>query len=573
MSESANPTSESTPDLRQRLEQASARTKSHLFFALFGSLVFLSLAAAYFVVGSGLQVNVIPEEAQAGSVIDLTTGVGFVFGNRVIAFPGEVQILVTSPGFKKSTLRTETVSGGNIIDVVLERLPDILNLTITPNLPDAVIQIDGGQIAEGFQIEHELEVGSYSLSVGHPLFQAYETELTIHGGGNEIELDVTLFPTTQPIDIRTEPAGARVSIDGNFVGVSPLSIPVLKGRREIRVSLDGFVEETRFVNVSLTETPELPTIHLSKNPGMLSIDSVPLGASVLVDGQFRGNTPITLGVSPDKNHTIRLSHPGYESVTRMVSLQADAKESLALNLPEVRGLVEITSSPEANVFVHGRPIGTTPIQIGLLTVEQEITITKQGYQPFTQVIVPDPLIRKSVVANLITSMDALIASAPTVLLSSNGQEFVLVGPGRIEMGAPRSEPGQRANEVLRKVEITRHFYVSTTEVTANQYAKFQRTDGLGKNIGLSDEPVTSVTWADAARYANWLSTGDGLRPVYFISGNTLDGFDIDANGYRLPTEAEWVWISRYEADQSRKTAKISLGSEHARSPRLRQFCG
>ena len=559
MNQSDNPTSQPKHDLKQRLEQASTRTRSHRFYAIFGSLILLTLGAAYFVAGSGLQVKILPEEAQTEFVIDVRTGVGFVFDDRVIALPGDVEISVASPGFKKGILRTEIVSGGNVIDVVLERLPDILNITVAPNLPDIVIQVDSVKVAEGFQIEYELEEGNYVVSIGHPLFQPFETELTILGGGNEIELDVTLSPATQPIEIRTEPEGAQVSIDGDFVGISPLSTNVPQGRREIKVSVAGFVVETRLVNVSLSEIPRLPTIQMSRNPGMLSIGSVPVGASVLVDNQFRGTTPITLGVTPNQAHTIFLSHPGYETVTRNVSLEAGTRETLTFDMSEVRGLVEITSAPAADVFVGGTPIGITPIEIELRAVEQEITITKQGYQPFTQDIVPDPLIRKSITVNLITNMDALIASAPKVLRSSNDQDFVLIGPGEIEMGAPRSEPGQRANEVLRKVNITRYFYVSAKEVAANQYAKFQRTDGLGKNIELSDEPVTNVTWSDAARYANWVSNNDGLRPVYFMSGNTFEGFDIDANGYRLPTEAEWVWISRYEAGQARKTLRFPWG--------------
>ena len=559
MNQSDNPTSQPKHDLKQRLEKASTRTRSHRFYAIFGSLILLTLGAAYFVAGSGLQVNILPEEAQTEFVIDVRTGVGFVFDDRVIALPGDVEISVASPGFKKGILRTEIVSGGNVIDVVLERLPDILNITVAPNLLDVVIQVDGVKVAEGFQIEYELEEGNYVVSIGHPLFQPFETELTIQGGGNEIELDVTLSPATQPIEIRTEPEGAQVSIDGDFVGISPFSTDVLQGRREIKVSLAGFVEETRLVNTSLGEIPRLPTIQLSRNPGMLSIGSVPVGASVLVDNQFRGTTPITFGVTPNQAHAILLSHPGYEAVTRNVSLEAGTRETLTFDMSEVRGLVEITSAPAADVFVGGTPIGVTPIEIELRAVEQEITITKQGYQPFTQDIAPDPLIRKSITVNLITNMDALIASAPKVLRSSNDQAFVLIGPGEIKMGAPRSEPGQRANEVIRKVNITRYFYVSAKEVTANQYAKFQRTDGLGKNIELSDKPVTNVTWSDAARYANWVSNNDGLRPVYFMSGNTFEGFDIDANGYRLPTEAEWVWISRYEAGQARKTLIFPWG--------------
>ena len=41
------------------------------------------------------------------------------------------------------------------------------------------------------------------------------------------------------------------------------------------------------------------------------------------------------------------------------------------------------------------------------------------------------------------------------------------------MGAKRSEKGQRANETIRKVDLTKPFYMSVHEVTNSQYLKFK----------------------------------------------------------------------------------------------------
>jgi formylglycine-generating enzyme required for sulfatase activity len=561
MNQPDNPPPQPNSDLKQRLEQANARSNSRRITVVLASLVLLALGTGYFFFGSGVQVNVLPEEAQIDSVIELKKGMGFVFGNRVIALPGEVQVSVVAPGFKLSLVQTEAVSGGNVLDVVLERLPDLLKLAIAPDLSDVATFIDGIKVADGSSLEHQLSEGTYALSISHVLFKPYETELRILGGGNDVKLDVTLSPATQPLEIVTQPAGAQVFIDGSLVGTSPLSTAVLQGRREIKVTLDGFVDESRYVSVSLSEIPQLPTIKLSRNPGVLRVTSNPIGVSVLMDDEFRGNTPVSLRTTPDRRHSVRLSYPGYETVTRTLSLASGARESLSIVMPELTGKVEIESSPNADVFVNGSRVGITPIKLDLRAVKQEIMIAKQGYQPFVRTVVPDPLIRKSVATQLITNMDALIASAPNFIQSSNGHKFVLIKPGQIEMGAPRSEPGQRANEVPRKVNITRYFYVSTKEVTSNQFAIFQRTDSLGKNVELSDKPVANITWLDAARYANWVSTNDGLRPVYLMPGDGISGVDIDANGYRLPTESEWVWVSRYEAGRARRPLKFPWGQD------------
>lgn len=107
----------------------------------------------------------------------------------------------------------------------------------------------------------------------------------------------------------------------------------------------------------------------------------------------------------------------------------------------------------------------------------------------------------------------------------------------------------------------RNIYVAKYPVTQAEYLKVMgrnpsyfsdpdqsRFNGNGlKGVSRTDagrRPVESVTWMDAVRFCNKLSQEDGLTPVYTI-GDTPEQVkrDPNANGYRLPTEAEWIWIS------------------------------
>ena len=107
-----------------------------------------------------------------------------------------------------------------------------------------------------------------------------------------------------------------------------------------------------------------------------------------------------------------------------------------------------------------------------------------------------------------------------------------------------------------------NIYVAKHPVTQSEYLKVMgsnpsyfsspdqsRFNGNGlKGVTRSDagrRPVESVTWMDAVHYCNKLSQEDGLTVVYTIDGDTPEQVkrNPNANGYRLPTEAEWIWIS------------------------------
>ncbi len=113
-------------------------------------------------------------------------------------------------------------------------------------------------------------------------------------------------------------------------------------------------------------------------------------------------------------------------------------------------------------------------------------------------------------------------------ISSVGLEFVYIPPGRFTMGSD-IDSGEFDEHPSHEVNITKPFYMSTTEVTNAQYEQFDPTHSefRGKN-GFSNgdnEAVLYVSWEDANAFCQWLSQKE------------------DRN-YRLPTEAEWEYACR-----------------------------
>ena len=118
--------------------------------------------------------------------------------------------------------------------------------------------------------------------------------------------------------------------------------------------------------------------------------------------------------------------------------------------------------------------------------------------------------------------------------------MVLINGGTFQMGSPATEPERDADETLHEVTVA-DFMMSQTEVSQLEYERL-----MGKNPSEhkgNSLPVENVTWYDAIAYCNALSQQEGLTPYYTISGTTVT-WNLNANGYRLPTEAEWEYAAR-----------------------------
>ena len=118
--------------------------------------------------------------------------------------------------------------------------------------------------------------------------------------------------------------------------------------------------------------------------------------------------------------------------------------------------------------------------------------------------------------------------------------MLLIKGGKFQMGSPTSEVERERDETRRSVNVS-DFYIAAHEVSQAEYTALIKTNPSDHKG--SDLPVENVTWYDAVRYCNALSAKDGLTPTYAIKGEDVT-WNHTANGYRLPTEAEWEYAAR-----------------------------
>lgn len=118
--------------------------------------------------------------------------------------------------------------------------------------------------------------------------------------------------------------------------------------------------------------------------------------------------------------------------------------------------------------------------------------------------------------------------------------FVLIKGGTFQMGSSESEAWRSADETQHTVTVS-DFYMSKYELTQKEYEEI--TGSNPSNFSGEDLPLENISWLDAVAYCNARSEKDGLIPVYTIDGQNVS-WDRSANGYRLPTEAEWEYACR-----------------------------
>jgi formylglycine-generating enzyme required for sulfatase activity len=117
--------------------------------------------------------------------------------------------------------------------------------------------------------------------------------------------------------------------------------------------------------------------------------------------------------------------------------------------------------------------------------------------------------------------------------------MVLIPAGSFEMG---SHNGRDEEQPVHKVWID-SFLMDQHEMTQGDYDRIGEKEALSNSSHFkgADLPVEQITWPQAARFCNVRSRYEGLKPCY---NEDTGACDFEADGYRLPTEAEWEYACR-----------------------------
>ena len=377
----------------------------------------------------------------------------------------------------------------------------------------------------------KLKKGSYSYEISSNNHLTYKSNFEIEKYTDELLIPVILKKIDKSLQISSNPNNAKVFLNNTELGVTPLTINLDRSNNEIILKKAGYKEKKVKYFVDDNNKSEIKYL-LDEDENLISLSSNPPSASVFLDDEYVGITPIKF---PNiKKGTIKIKKYGYRD--KLISPNNQTK-TINTTLEKDMAEVQFSSNVPAKVILNGRYIGSTPLKKDIQKIKHKISYEALGHRSIRESF--EPLNDKvQIYKNLLTDKQASLIDSKNNSTNSIGSKLILMNPGSITMGSPKRESRRDINELQKKVKITKHFFISKNLITESQYKKFK------KSSSASNLPVNNVSWIDAAKFCNWLSRKEGLDQFYIIKGDRLLYFNTKSNGYRLPTEAEWEYAAK-----------------------------
>ncbi len=497
---------------------------------------------------------------------------------RLDARPGTYTLTIDAPDYLQRKLTVSVAEGKPFAATVnLLKEAGTLEVTTAPAASVTLVSEDGTTLAMGTSDENgkvsaQAAPGTYSLLVEKENCKPARVAGVVVRINARTERTVTVEGAPATLKLASIPTGARVTLDGSDLGVTPILLEKLKPGRELTFvfSKEGYREISRKVVLDAGENktieagplpPARGTIEYSvtlsgraPRADELAAITVARNDDNLVDRSWSEARSLPAEVAVG-HYMLRVSHPDYETYQTAFVVKDNevTKVEAALRaLPARFALVGLPPGLRYTLRINSREYEKPPAEVPA-DIPLQIEVEARDHVTWTGSFTARPR-QELLVEPRVVRMAPPPPGRDYEVPYMNGTRLAWIPEGETRLGSSPAEAGHSvAEEPLTRAKFTRGFWMGVTEVTQEQYALILDSNP-SKHRG-ARRPVESVSRADAVRFCKMLTRREAQ------AGRIPEGYE-----FRLPNELEWEYACR-----AGSTEAFSFGA--AASPTNGNFVG
>ncbi|MDP8240676.1 MAG: PEGA domain-containing protein [Candidatus Hatepunaea meridiana] len=262
-------------------------------------------------------------------------------------------------------------------------------LDISSDPTGATVFID--QVNQGTTplILDDIQPGTYQIELVKDLYLA-ESRQIVAKSLEYTPLSVELTPNFGRLKIESDPPEAMVWINGQQKGLTPYEVPRFNaGKYALRLAQNLYYEETDTFEIK-PGGEYVNSYKLRPQFGKVTLTSEPSNATVTVDGQLWGNTPLTRDKVLSGEHNIKLTYNNYFDQEETIRISDGQNFERKYDLRPSVGWLTISSDPPgANVTITetNQSLGKTPLtKVPIDRGTYKLLIEKELYEPYETAI-------------------------------------------------------------------------------------------------------------------------------------------------------------------------------------------
>jgi hypothetical protein len=263
------------------------------------------------------------------------------------------------------------------------------SISVTSSPTSALIYLDGVYQGTTPRTLTLVTAGTHSIGMNKTGYAYYQKSTYVTAGQTTtVSGTLTPLPSSGILYVSSTPTSASVYVDNILRGTTPLTLnSVSLGSHFINVTKTGYSMYPASLTVYAGQTATLNAVLQAATTGSLSVTSTPTGASVKVDNQAKGTTPITVSGLSKGLHAVEVTKSGYDTFSMPVNIYAGQTSSISAPLQALpsTGTLQVASNPtNVTVYVDNIYKGVTPLNVTSLAAgNHNVRLTRYAYFEYT----------------------------------------------------------------------------------------------------------------------------------------------------------------------------------------------